>query len=313
MELAVCDVCPRECRLAEGAWGFCEIRAAHRGHVQDMYYSAIAWPGVRGRFGSDIPWGFSAMRNRKLVEAYLPGCNLKCDFCIGPFLSKVGEIRGIRWIDPNDLVRAATGLTDLVGFSGGEPSIHVEYVTDVFSKFHEKGMRTSLESNGYMTATTAQKLAERTDCIGIGLKASLDPTFYKQKFGAETEPIRQAVKIFAKSGCEVILTNLTDPYLWNDKQAFENLTAWIVRELGAQTRLVLSSFEKEDRTHVTPPEQRQAYLQEYKSLATEAGLQQVFFQVDVKKRLEEHREQLERTGLFSALEQLGMRPSEQQW
>jgi pyruvate formate lyase activating enzyme len=278
-----------------------------------MYYSAIAWPGVRGRFGSDTPWGFSAMRNKKLVEAYLPGCNLKCEFCIGPFLSKIGEIRGIRWIEAIDLVRATAGLADIVGFSGGEPSIHVEYVVDVFSKCQDKGICTSLESNGYMTKGTAEKLARYTNCIGIGLKASLDSEFYRQKFGAETEPIREAVKVFVDSGCEVILTNLTDPNLWNDKQAFADLTKWIARDLGPETRLALSSLETEERIHVTPPEQRETYLQQYRKTATAAGLRQVFCQVDTRKRLTEHREQLEKTGLFRALEQLGMHPSQQQW
>ena len=174
-------------------------------------------------------------------------------------------------------------------------------------------MVTSLESNGYMTRSTAEKLAKHTNCIGIGLKASLDSTFYKQKFGAETEPIREAVKVFVESGCEVLLTNLTDPNLWNDRQAFADLTKWIARDLGSETRLALSSLETEERTHVTPSQQRETYLQQYRKIATEAGLHQVFSQVDTRKRIEEHHKQLEKSGLFSALEQLGIGPSEQQW
>lgn len=80
MERASCDVCPRLCELAEGAWGFCDVRAAHQGSVSDMYYSAVGWPGILIQFGGDLSWGFSTMRNEMVGEVYVPGCNLKCDF-----------------------------------------------------------------------------------------------------------------------------------------------------------------------------------------------------------------------------------------
>jgi pyruvate formate lyase activating enzyme len=278
-----------------------------------MYYSAIAWPGVRSRFGGDTSWGFNVMRKKRVAEVYLPGCNLKCDFCVAPFLSKIGEIRGIRWIGPVELVRASAGLVDVVGVSGGEPSIHVEYLIDVFSECQDRGIRTSFETNGCMTKNTAQKLAKHTDCVGIGLKASLDPSFYKQRFGVEIEPIREAAKVFVESGCEVILTNLTDSNLWHDTQAFTDLTKWISRELGPETRLALSSLETKERTYVSSPQHRETHLEQYRKIAADAGLQQVFFQVDVGEKATEHREHLEKIGLFRTLQKMGIRTSDDQW
>jgi pyruvate-formate lyase-activating enzyme len=225
------------------------------------------------------------MRNRRVAEVYLPGCNLKCGFCIAPYLINLGEIRGIRWVEAADLVHEITGSVDVLGFSGGEGSIHVEYIADVFSRCHDRGIRTYFESNGYMTRSTAEKLAKYTDFIAIGLKASLDPDFYKQRLGiVDTQPIREAAKVFAESGCDMLLTNLTDPKLWEDKQAFEATTEWIVQNLGPDTRLVLGSLERgevpppwtEERIHITPREERQPHLERYRKIAMEAGLQQVF-------------------------------------
>jgi pyruvate formate lyase activating enzyme len=313
VERVTCDVCPRNCTLAEDAWGFCDVRAAHKGSVQDMYYSAIAWPGVRSRFGGDTSWGFSVMRKKRVAEVYLPGCNLKCSFCVAPFLSKIGEIRGIRWIEPAELVRASVGLVDVVGVSGGEPSIHVEYLVDVFSECRDRGIRTSFETNGCMTKSTAQKLAKYADCVGLGLKASLDASFYKQKFGVETQPIREAAKVFVESGCEVILTNLTDPNLWNDTQAFKDLATWISHDLGPETRLALSSLETKERAYVSSLQHRETHLEEYTKIATDAGLQQVFFQVDMGRTATEHREHLEKIGLYRTLQKMGIRPSDDRW
>jgi len=70
----------------------------------------------------------------------------------------------------------------------------------------------------------SRKLAKHTNYVAIGLKGSLDPAFYKRKFGAEPQPILDAVKVLAGNGCEVLLTNLTDPKLCEDRRAFEALT-----------------------------------------------------------------------------------------
>jgi len=288
-----------------------------------MYRSAIAYPGIKLRWGTeDISWSFSGMRKGKVAEVYLPGCNLKCEFCVAPYLINLGELRGIRWIEAGDLVRSAVGLVDVMGFSGGEPSIHVEYLEDVFSMCQDQGIRTILESNGYMTKGTAEKLAKHTNYIGFGLKASLDSGHYKRKLGiVDTQPIRDAARVFVESGCEVMFTDLTDPNLWDDTQAFEDLTTWIARDLGSEVRLVLAPMERvgisppwtDERIYVTPQEQREAYLQSYHQAAMRAGLQQVFVQVNVRKNSEERQEELAKMGLYKTLEKLGMSPSAQQW
>jgi pyruvate formate lyase activating enzyme len=310
VEQGICDVCPRRCELAEGAWGFCDVRAAHHGSIRDMYYTAVAWPGIRVQFGIDVPYAFSPSRKKLLAEVYLPGCNLKCDFCVGPHLSELGDIRGIQWVQPADLVANVAGLADGLIFTGGEPTIHPEYLKEVFSKCRDRRMFTGFESNGYMTRSTAEKLASVTDFIAIGLKASLDKEFYKRKFGVETQPILEAAAFFAESGCDVLLTDLTDPNLWDDKQAFVALTEWIARNLGSDTRLVLSPMETTDRTPVTPQEQRKPYLEGYRKLAMDAGLTRVFFQVDIRQRSQEWREHLDKIGLYRAMDRLRMRVPE---
>jgi len=200
-------------------------------------------------------------------------------------LISLGEVRGMRWIEPVDLVRKIIGSADALGFSGGEASIHVEYVADVFSQCQDHGIRTILETNGYMTRSTAEKLAKYTNHVSFGLKASLDQAYYKHNLGIEeAEPIREAAKVFAENGCEVILTNLTDPNLWDDRLAFETLTKWIARDLGIEVRLALGSLERgelpppwtEERIHITSREQRHAHLEGYRKVAMDAGLQRVF-------------------------------------
>lgn len=323
VERATCGVCPRACKLADSAWGFCDVRSAQKGSVQDMYHSAIAYPGIKLRWGSDeISWGFSGMRKGRVAEVYLPGCNLKCEFCVAHYLVNLGEVRGIRWIDAGDLVRSARGLVDVLGFSGGEPSIHVEYVADVFSKCQDQGIRTILESNGYMTKSTAEKLAKHTNFIGFGLKASLDSAFYKRKLGiVDTQPIRDAARVFVENGSEVMFTNVTDPNLWDDKQAFEDLIRWIARDLGSEITLALAPLERvgipppwtDERVYIMPREQRETYVQKYQQIAMEAGLRHVYAQTNSRGKFEERQEELRKIGFYRTMEKLGMSPTSQQW
>jgi pyruvate-formate lyase-activating enzyme len=270
-----------------------------------MYYSAIAWPGVQVGFGMDVPHAWSKTRNKLMAEVYLPGCNLKCEFCVGPHLSRVSDIRGIQWVQPSKLVADLAGSVDVLLFTGGEATIHREYLADTFRLCRERGVHTGLESNGYMTESTAEKVAEFTDFIAIGLKASLDQEFYKSKFGVETGPILDAIRIFAAKGCEILLTDLTDPKLWEDRTAFKALIEWIMGNLGPETRLVLSPMEDEERIPLTPLQQREDRLQGYRALAMEAGLSQVFFQTNIRKLNEERREHLKEVGFLRALQQTG--------
>jgi pyruvate formate lyase activating enzyme len=286
VELATCDICPRRCKLTDGAYGFCDVRAAHYGSVRDKYYATIAWPGIQiRRRNEETPWGFAAMRNKRVAEVYLPGCNLKCKFCIAPFLIDLEKIRGIQRIEATDLVRKTANSTDVIGFAGGEASIHTEYVTDVFSRCLDRGIQTYIETNGYMTRSTAEKLSKYTNYAVIGLKASLDQAYYQGNLGVmETRPIHDAISVFMKNGCEVMLTNLTDPSLWDDTQALVSLTKWIAEELGPETPLVLGSLERgeiplpwtDERIHVTPWQRRRAYLEDHRKIAMKSGLKQVF-------------------------------------
>ncbi len=212
---------------------------------------------------------------------------------------------GIQWIQPVNLVKSLVGSVDVLLFTGGEVSIHPEYLIDTFLKCREHGIFTGMESNGYMTKSTAEKLAKVTDFIAIGFKASLNSEFYRTKFGAETQPILDAAKIFVANGCEVILTNLTDPKLWEDRSAFEALTQWILHNLGSETRLVLAPMESEERIPLTPMTDREEHLKLYKTIAMDAGLRQVFFQVNTRKLNEERREHLKKMGVLDALEQVG--------
>jgi len=288
-----------------------------------MYYSAIAYPGIKLRYGmDDISWGFNGIRKGRLAEIYLPGCNLKCEFCVANYLTDLGEVRGIRWIDAGDLVRSARGLVDVLGFSGGEPSIHVEYVADAFSNAQDQGIRTIIESNGYMTKNTAEKLAKHTNFVAFGLKASLDSTFYRRKLGiVDTQPIRDTARTFVENGTEVLFTNVTDPNLWDDRRAFEELSRWIVHDLGAEVPLALAPLERvgipppwtDERVYIMPREQRVTYVQKYQQIATEAGLQNVHAQLNSRKVFEEHQEELRKMGLFKTMEKLGMSPTSQRW
>jgi pyruvate formate lyase activating enzyme len=262
------------------------------------------------------------MKKGRVAEVYLPGCNLKCEFCVAHYITNLGELRGIRWIDAGDLVRSVRGLVDVMGFSGGEPSIHVEYVADVFSKCQDQGIHTILESNGYMTKSTAERLAKHTNFIAFGLKASLDSTFYKRKLGiVDTQPIRDAARIFVENGSELLFTNVTDPNLWDDGQAFEDLNRWIVRDLGSEITLALAPLERvgipppwtDERVYLMPREQREAYVQKYQQIATEAGLRHVYAQTNSRGKSEERQEELRKMGLYKSMEKLGMNSIAEQW
>ncbi len=87
-EGTVCSVCPRHCRLADGAIGFCRARRAEGGRV------------VAGNYGRITSLALDPIE-KKPIAFFRPGscilsvgsygCNLRCPFCQNDSISQRGE------------------------------------------------------------------------------------------------------------------------------------------------------------------------------------------------------------------------------
>ncbi len=113
------------------------------------------------------------------------GCNMRCPFCHNPdLLIKPG--RGEKPIDIDEVVEfllPRRRLLDGVVFSGGEPTLNPELLTDI-RRIKALGFLVKLDTNGTNTVMLEKMLREGClDYVAMDIKAPLDYKKYRNACG----------------------------------------------------------------------------------------------------------------------------------
>ena len=209
---AVCNVCPRHCRIAEGGTGSCRARRAEGGRV------------VAGNYGRITSLALDPMEKKPLaffrpgscilsVGSY--GCNLRCPFCQNDAISQRGEGEvGCRTAAPAELADLAERLGRERGNVGlaytyNEPLVGWEFVRDCAREVHARGMLNVLVSNGCAAAAVVEELAPLIDAANIDLKGPSQA--YYDWVGGDFAAVCRTIRTLHAAGCHVEATTLVVP------------------------------------------------------------------------------------------------------
>ena len=170
---AVCAVCPRHCRLAEGETGFCRARRCDGGRVVCANYghlTSIAIDPIEKK-----PLAFFKPGSRVLsIGSY--GCNMRCPFCQNDAISQHGEQdTPYRATTPTQIADTALHVESRlmnigVAYTYNEPLVGWEFVRDCAREVRARGMANVLVSNGCAEEAVVRELAPLIDAANIDLK-----------------------------------------------------------------------------------------------------------------------------------------------
>lgn len=247
-----CDVCPRACKLNEGQRGMCFVRARQDDQIVLTTY------GRSSGFCVDPV-------EKKPLNHFLPGtpilsfgtagCNLACKFCQNWDISKSREIDTLAdAASPETIARAAQELgCRSVAFTYNDPVIFLEYAIDVAQACHEVGIKTVAVTAGYICDEPRIEFYQHMDAANVDLKAFTDH-FYKSLCVGQLQPVLDTL-IYLKNETDVWfeITNLIIPGHNDSDLELEELTQWVVEELGPDVPLHFSAFHPDYKMLNTPP------------------------------------------------------------
>lgn len=232
MTSLTCDVCPRACTLEEGETGPCKVRANIGGANVDRLYSQLS------------PEPRHAVRGIEVLHvAWLPGCNLSCQFCGHPNVSRPpGEPPVFCKLEPFDLVAEAVlcGARDLA-FFGGEPALHHEYVVETCALARDRGILCFLETNGYVEQWVMEKISRAVDTLFIGIKGSASPRLYAAMNADPQIVLESAKTAWPKNPETMRITNLVGPDIQPTASEDLRLAMWIRDNVSPQVRIDVNS------------------------------------------------------------------------
>ena len=221
-----CELCFHHCKLDEGQTGLCRARGCRDGSVVPLNYGKLTGlaldpiekkPLRRFRPGSFI------------LSVGSFGCNLRCPFCQNHEISMAseGELY-TEWFSPEQLADRAVELVPRgnigVAYTYNEPLVGYEYVRNLATLIHERGLVNVLVTNGMIEETPWRALLPSIDAANIDLKG-FTAAWYK-RLGGDLDTVKRSI-ILAAEQCHTEVTTLLVPGENDSVDEIRELARWL--------------------------------------------------------------------------------------
>ncbi len=234
---AACDLCPIGCRLRQGQTGPCGTRQNADGEMQLLHYGRLAAVGLDPIEKKPL---YHFHPGRPILSVAAPGCNLHCLFCQNWHLSQeTGQ--PTQEASPTEVVDMALGEDSVgIAFTYSEPLVWFEFVRDTARLARERGLKTVLVTNGFLSPEPLAELLPVIDAANVDLK-SMDGRFYRKICRARLEPVLAAITAFRTAGVHLEVTNLLIPGHNDAPEQIDRLVDFVAG-LGRDVPLHFSAY-----------------------------------------------------------------------
>lgn len=247
-----CDVCPRFCKLSEGQRGLCFVR----GRMNDGI--------VLTTYGRSSGFCVDPIE-KKPLNHFLPGtpvlsfgtagCNLTCKFCQNWDISKSRQMDTLQdQASPESIAERALALgCASVAFTYNDPVIFHEYAIATAQACRALGLKTVAVTAGYHAPGARADLYQHMDAANVDLKGFTE-RFYQKVCGGQLSSVLDTL-VYLKTSTIVWfeLTTLLIPGENDSEDEIDQMTRWVVRELGPDVPMHFSGFHPDYKMQDTPP------------------------------------------------------------
>ncbi len=237
----LCELCPADCRLREGAVGICGARLNQSGRL------------VTNNYGELVTLAVDPIEKKPLYHFY-PGsailstgpncCNLGCSHCQNWGISQ--RKAATVFFTPEKLAAAAKEHGSIgIAFTYTEPMVWYEYIMDTAPILKSMGMKVVLVTNGYALPAPFQDFLKVSDAMNIDLKG-IRPQFYSRICHGKLAPVLDNISKAAESGIHLELTNLLIPGENDSREDITDLVKFVA-DLSTDIPLHFSAYHPDYR------------------------------------------------------------------
>lgn len=302
-----CELCYRNCAIADGEAGWCKIRKNEGGVMQ------LAEHGVIGNMQPAVMHLFNWRNHARSAWVSGVGCTSACSFCTSTRLAlapermewaygerQVGQDGGWAYrramLHPKGVISLAKRWDcSAVYLGANEPMLTYEFSWDTARLAKQAGLYVHMDTNGFSSVPAIRAIAPFMDLVRVGIKGHADPEFYKKRMRAEgaVPHVLAAAKAWNASPAILIMSDVVAPPHWVDEAAaieqMRRFYGWIADELGPLTPLELRGMIRPELHYgdwfqaLLPRDRTDADLIEFidrlhlaEAIAAESGLKYVY-------------------------------------
>jgi pyruvate formate lyase activating enzyme len=269
-----CDVCPRFCKLHEGQRGLCFVRQNLNNEI------------VMTSYGRSSGFAIDPIE-KKPLNHFLPGssvfsfgtagCNLACKFCQNWDISKSREMDTLMSkASPEAIARAARERgCKSVAYTYNDPVVFHEYAIDTAKACRSLGLKSVAVSAGYVCEEPRAEFYRWMDAANIDLKAFTEH-FYHLITGGHLQPVLDTLKyIRHETSVWLELTTLLIPEANDSEQELEEMTQWVVENLGPDVPMHFTAFHP-DWKMLDKPRTPKSTLMKAREIALKNGVRYAY-------------------------------------
>jgi pyruvate formate lyase activating enzyme len=272
-DVFLCELCPKNCRVADGHSGDCKARIAIDGELRAVTYGRPCALHVDPVEKKPL---FHFLPGTSILSLATAGCNLHCKFCQNWTISQAAP-EDLRTIDlpPAKVVEAAHAQRCLsISYTYTEPIVFFEYVMDTSTLAKEKNLFNVTVTAGYINRKPMEMLCTVVDASNTDLKAFSEP-FYRELCDASLKPVLDGMVLMKEQGVWLEVTNLIVPTFNDDLAMIRKMCQWMLVNLGPDTPLHLSRFYPMYKLRNLPPTPVD-FLMKARQEALDIGLRYVY-------------------------------------
>lgn len=159
---------------------------------------------------------------------FMQGCPLRCIYCHNP---DTWDMKDGHRISSEELAEKILRLYPYiknggVTFSGGEPSLQAEFITETISLLKEKGLHIAIDTCGEVYNEKVQDLLEKTDLVLLDIKMT-DSESYRKHTGGSLEKALSFLKNLDGMKKEVWIRHVVVPSLTDSEENIRKLKSLI--------------------------------------------------------------------------------------
>jgi pyruvate formate lyase activating enzyme len=236
-----CNLCSHRCVIEDQSRGICAVRENQKGTLYSLVYGKLISKAVdpieKKPLYHFLPSSFA-------YSIATMGCNFRCSNCQNWQISQISKTQNKvigQEFSPEEIVdEAKQSGSKSIAYTYSEPTIFLEYASDIAKIAVKKGLKNVLVTNGYITKEALEDVADYFHAANIDLKSFSDD-FYKKNCGAKLNPVLESIKLYYKLGIWIEITTLIIPKL-NDSEKNLRQIANFIKDIDPQIPWHISRF-----------------------------------------------------------------------